>query len=53
MNPIKLIKTKNGKEIFLREIIVMDKTHPTLIVKIWDEEMSEKATQWITKKTSK
>ncbi|KAF0748429.1 meiosis-specific with OB domain-containing protein, partial [Aphis craccivora] len=47
----KLIKTKAGKEVFLKEIIVMDKTHPTLAVRIWDKELSERAAQWIPKKT--
>lgn len=47
-----MIKTKAGKEAFLKEIIVMDKTHPTLAVRIWDKELSERAAQWIPKKTS-
>ncbi|XP_029343746.1 meiosis-specific with OB domain-containing protein [Acyrthosiphon pisum] len=47
----KLIKTKIGKEAFLKEIIVMDKTNPTLVVRIWDKELSERAAQWIPKKT--
>jgi len=51
--PTKLITTKNGKKTFLREIIVMDKTHPTLIVKIWDKELMEKSDQWTPKETSK
>lgn len=49
----KLIKTKIGKEAVLKEIIVMDKTYPTLIVSIWDRELSERAAHWIPKKTSK
>jgi hypothetical protein len=48
-----LIKTKIGREVFLKEIIVMDKTYPTLDVRIWDRELSERAAQWIPKKTSK
>jgi len=51
--PMKLITTKNGKKTFLREIIVMDKTHPTLIVRIWDKELMEKSNQWTPKETSK
>jgi len=30
----------------------MDKTYPTLVVRIWDKELSERAAQWIPKKTS-
>jgi len=30
----------------------MDKTYPTLVVRIWDKELSERASQWIPKKTS-
>jgi len=52
VKPTKLIKTKVGKETFVREIIVMDKTHPTLVISIWDEELSKKADQWTPKKTS-
>lgn len=52
MKSTKLVKTKIGKEVFLKEIIVMDKTYPTLLVRIWDKELSERATQWIPKKTS-
>lgn len=48
----KIIKTKIGKESFLKEIVVMDETHPKLVVKIWDKELSEIATQWTPKKTS-
>lgn len=51
--PTKFIKTKIGKESSLKEIIVMDKTHPTLNVKIWNTELIEKSAQWIPKKTSK
>jgi len=47
-----LIKTKIGKKAFLKEIIVMDKTCPTLLVRIWDRELSERAAQWKPKKTS-
>ncbi|XP_060856651.1 protein hold'em-like [Metopolophium dirhodum] len=47
----KLIKTKIGKKAFLKEIIVMDKTYPTLVVRIWDKELSERAAQWLPKKT--
>lgn len=53
MRSTKIIKTKIGKETFLKEIVVMDETHPTLIVSIWDKELSEMATQWTPKKTSK
>lgn len=53
VKPTKLIKTKLGKEAFLKEIIVMDKTHPTLVIRIWDKDISERAACWIPKKTSK
>ncbi|VVC34548.1 Nucleic acid-binding, OB-fold [Cinara cedri] len=46
-----LIKTKFGKETFLKEIIVLDKTHPTLFIKIWNNELIERATHWIPRKT--
>jgi len=52
VKPTKLIKTKIGNVSFLKEIIVMDKTHPTLTIQIWDNEVSERAEQWIPKKTS-
>lgn len=48
----KIIKTKVGTEVFLKEIIVMDKTHPTLTVRIWDNELVIRTAQWIPKKTS-
>jgi len=30
----------------------MDKTHPTLEVKIWDKELIERSDQWTPKHTS-
>lgn len=51
--PTKFIKTKIGKESCLKEIIVMDKTHPTLNIKIWNKELVEKSIRWIPKNTSK
>jgi hypothetical protein len=49
----KLIKTKTGNDIYLKKIIVMDKTNTTLLINIWDKQLAERATQWKPKKTSK
>lgn len=49
----KLIKTKTGKETCLKEIIVIDQTHSTLIIRMWDKAVIERAVHWVPKKTSK
>ncbi|XP_050438704.1 meiosis-specific with OB domain-containing protein [Adelges cooleyi] len=51
VNNAKCIKSKTGVECNLREITVMDKTHSSLILLIWNDELVKSASQWIPRET--
>ncbi|XP_050530368.1 meiosis-specific with OB domain-containing protein isoform X2 [Daktulosphaira vitifoliae] len=47
----KHIKTKTSVDCILREITVMDKTHSSLILLIWNKEVVYKSYSWIPRQT--
>uniref|UniRef100_A0A1B6DUZ9 MEIOB-like N-terminal domain-containing protein n=1 Tax=Clastoptera arizonana TaxID=38151 RepID=A0A1B6DUZ9_9HEMI len=51
IGPIRHLKSKTGKELECREIVVMDQTHPGLKIQIWETEVIYRADNWQARKT--